>query len=98
MPFRVRRLMQKVRLPKDVKIPTAIRAPGLRFTLDNPTGKDKNDFELSLMEAQALMTKIAAKFVGKPFKKVIEVEELLSGDELVLDGDDEQPTPTPPAA
>ena len=83
--MRVHRLMQKVRVPKDIKMPTAIRAPGLRFTFDNPIGKDKNDFELSLLEAQALRTRIAAKFVGKPFKKVIEIEDdaILAGDELV---------------
>ena len=94
MSIRVRRLMQKVRFPKDVKIPTAIRAPGLRFTSDNPTGEDKNEFELSLLEAQVLMTRVAVKYLGKPFTKVIEVDEQILGDELVLD---DEPTPLPAA-
>ena len=81
--MRVQRLMQKVRVPKDVKMP-AIRVPGFRFTFDNPTGEDKNEFEFSLQEAQALMVYTSAKFFGGPFKKIIEIEDdaLLASDEL----------------
>ena len=82
--MRVQRLMQKVRVPKDVKMPTAFRVPGFRVTFDKPTGRDKNEFELSLLEAQALVVYTSAKFFGKPFKKVIEIEDdaLLASDEL----------------
>ena len=86
MSVRVNRMMQKVRFSKEAQVPTAIRAPGLRFTSDNPTGKDKNEFELSLTEAQVLLTRVSAKYLGQPFKKVVELssaEEMLPGDELV---------------
>ena len=94
--MRVQRLMQKVRVPKDAKMPTAFRVPGFRVTFDKPTGQDKNEFELSLLEAQALVVYTPAKFFGRPFKKVIEIEDdaLLASDELAPAEPSSDPEPS----
>ena len=110
MPIRVRRMMQKVALPEDMQFPMTLRAPGLRFTSDNPTKPGGREFELSMIEAQVVATLIKdVAYVGDPFKKVFEVDEdaVLPTDEVVTGGSppasppepppDEQPPDEPPA-
>ena len=80
MPTRVNRLMQKVRWPKDIVKPTVVRVPGLRLTFDEDAS---DDLELSFMEAQVLMSRTAVKYLGKPYRKEMDVEELQSGDEII---------------
>ena len=86
--IRVQRVMQKIRWPKDITRPTSIRAPGLRFTFDNPSGKDENDFELPLLGAQVLVIRTAAKFLNEPFQVTLEIEQ-----HQVIPGDVILPTP-----
>ena len=80
MSIRVSRLMQKVRWPKDMVKPVAIRAPGLRLTF---TGDESDDLELSLMEAQILMSRVAVKYLDKPYLKEMDVEEVKAGDKII---------------
>ena len=80
MSTRVNRLMQKVRWPKGMKKPTAISAPGLRLAF---TGDESDDLELPLMEAQILMSRVAVKYLGRPYWKKMDVETLKSGDKII---------------
>ena len=83
MTIRVKRKMQKVRWPSNVKRPSSISAPGLRLTF---TGDEPRDTELSLFEAQLLITRIAVKFLGKVYDQELELEgegAMKPGDEIL---------------
>ena len=83
MSVRVRRMMQKIVIPKDTPMLKSIRAPGLRLTFDNPTKPGGSEFEISVMEAQVLATVLLVDFVDDAFMKVIEVDVALPTDEVI---------------